>query len=323
MDIKNIIKNTSCKIPKFNLKLYAFVYDKLVEFPKSDIFYNTVTTDDFFRSVYRMIKVKMHLHYSHITGEILGYVHDFCNWKVRENKTGFVIFAHNIFGFDMFFDMLKGFRTTAWNTKNINTGGTNLTNINFANIGGVKYYQKSLGQLAAALSVDEKLAVKKVAEQFLRQHDYFSEVWKYLGPLQKEKILDIIADSKGIIPYEKIVDANSLCLTLENGVFFEKSEFYSDLKQKSVADGDYDSSLYLYKILKIRNLGDMNDLYNTQDVILWCKIIENRFQLMHDRYGFVPRKCNSASSLSGSIERDLSKVIIALPTTNEIIDVFE
>ena len=54
----------------------------------------------------------------------------------------------------------------------------------------------------------------------------------------------------------------------------------------------------------------MNDLYNTQDVILLCG--------MHDRYGFNLRECNSASSLSGSIERDLSKVIIALPTTNEI-----
>ena len=93
--------------------------------------------------------------------------------------------------------------------------------------------------------------------------------------------------------------------------------------QKSVADEDCDSSLYLYKTSKMRNLGDMNDLYNMQDVILLCEIIENRFQLMHNRYGFNSRKCNSASSLSGSIERDLSKVIIALPTTNEIADVFE
>ena len=81
--------------------------------------------------------------------------------------------------------------------------------------------------------------------------------------------------------------------------------------------------MYLHKTLKMRNLGDMNDLYNTQDVILLCEIIENRFQLMHDKYGFNPRKCNSASSLSGSIERDLSKVIIALPTSNETVDMFE
>ena len=34
MEIKNIVKNTSYKIPRFNLKLYAFVYNELVEFPE-------------------------------------------------------------------------------------------------------------------------------------------------------------------------------------------------------------------------------------------------------------------------------------------------
>ena len=63
----------------------------------------------------------------------------------------------------------------------------------------------------------------------------------------------------------------------------------------------------------MRNLGDMNDLYNAKGVILLCEIIQSKFQLVHDKYGFNPRRCNSASSLSGSIERDLSKVIIALP----------
>ena len=139
--------------------------------------------------------------------------------------------------------------------------------------------------------------------------------------------MNIVADGKGIIPYGKIVDTNSVSLTPENRIFFEKGEFYSDLKKKSVSDDvsddGYGSSLYLSKTLKMRNLGDMNDLYNAQDVILLCEIIENRFQLMHDKYGFNSRKCNSASSLSGSIERDLSKVIIALPTTKEIVDVFE
>ena len=33
-----------------------------------------------------------------------------------------------------------------------------------------------------------------------------------------------------ILPYEKVVDMNSMFLTPENNVFFEKIEFYSDLK---------------------------------------------------------------------------------------------
>ena len=52
----------------------------------------------------------------------------------------------------------------------------------------------------------------------------------------------------------------------------------------------------------MRHLGDMNDLYNVQDVILLCKICENRFHFINDRYVFNLIKCNSASTLSGCIE---------------------
>ena len=51
---------------------------------------------------------------------------------------------------------------------------------------------------------------------------------------------------------------------------------------------------------------NMNDLYNAQDVLLLCGIIEHRFELMLDKYGFNPRKCNSASTFSGSLERERS-----------------
>ena len=68
----------------------------------------------------------------------------------------------------------------------------------------------------------------------------------------------------------------------------------------------------------------MNDLCNAQDVILLCEIaIESRLQFMHDQYGFNPRKCNSASELSGYIEREMSRVFTALPTSNEAVEIFE
>ena len=102
--------------------------------------------------------------------------------------------------------------------------------------------------------------------------------------------MDIISEGKGIILYEKIVNMNSLFYTPKNGIFFEKTEFLSKLKQKAVSDEDYTTSFYLYKTLKMRHLGDMNDLYNVQDVILLSVICENRFQFMHDRYGFNLKK---------------------------------
>ena len=44
---------------------------------------------------------------------------------------------------------------------------------------------------------------------------------------------------------------------------------------------------------------------------------------MHELYGFNSRRCNSASTLTGCIEREISKVIIALPTSNKSVEIFE
>ena len=73
----------------------------------------------------------------------------------------------------------------------------------------------------------------------------------------------------------------------------------------------------------MKNLGDLNDWYNAQDIILLNETIENRFQAMHETYGFKPRKCNSASSMSGYIEREMPRIIIALPTKLEHVEIFE
>ena len=104
--------------------------------------------------------------------EILCYTHDFYKWTVREN------------GFDIFF-LIKCYCATAWGTKDLNIGGTNLTHINYGNIGGevkfidtTKYYQKSLAELASALAEDERNSVKLLTIQF--QLHYFSEIWKHL-----------------------------------------------------------------------------------------------------------------------------------------------
>ena len=225
-----------------------------------------------------LVKFKIHLHPLHITGVILGYTHDIWNWTVHENKSEVATIAHNLFGFDKFF-LIKVYRATVWGIKDLNIGGTNLTHINYGNIvielkfiDTIKHYQKRLAELTSTLTEDGKNSFKHLTMQCFNQHHYFSEIWKYLGDAQKIKILDITSEGKGIIPNEKIVDINSMFLTPEKNAVFEKTEFYSDLKQKGVSDSDNESSFYLYRTLKMKNLGDMNDLYNAQDVILLCVI---------------------------------------------------
>ena len=106
---------------------------------------------------------------------------------------------------------------------------------------------------------------------------------------KKNKILEIISEGKGIIPYKIIADMKSFFIKSDHE-FWEQSEFFRELKQIAINDEDCENSKYLYQTLKMRILGDLNDLYNTQDVILLTEIIESRFQAMQNTYGFNPKK---------------------------------
>ena len=54
---------------------------------------------------------------------------------------------------------------------------------------------------------------------------------------------------------------DSLLITPDQD-FWKKNEFFSELKQCAVNDDDYEHSKCLYQTLKMRNLGDLIDLYN-------------------------------------------------------------
>ena len=82
---------------------------------------------------------------------------------------------------------IRGYRATAWNSKNLNIGGTGLTRINFTNVNNthkfidtLKYYQQSLSQLTKTATEEEKEVIKKLAVQYIAQHDYFGAVWEKL-----------------------------------------------------------------------------------------------------------------------------------------------
>ena len=75
--------------------------------------------------------------------------------------------------------------------------------------------------------------------------------------------------------------------------------------------------------MKMKTLGDLNWIYNFQDVAILCKIFEKRATQLQNLFKYNPRKCNSASGFSGCVQRLQSKCVIALPTYAEIIRIFE
>ena len=250
-DIKNALSACGGSIPKFNLKIYAYLYDELICFSPQSV-YNVLTTKKFFNHVHNQIKMKVNIHHSHITGEIQGYAHDFCNTRVVElEKSEIPCIAHNLFGFD-FFHFMKGFSTTAWCSKELSAGGTNLTHLKFASIRGeikfidsIKYYQRSLAELTSSMEEKEIEKSRTQMDSFLKTHQYFSTIWPFLPPCKKEKILKITCEGKGAIPYEIVTGMDSFFLQTEND-FWSKTEFYSELKQKAVGDDEYEDSKFLY-----------------------------------------------------------------------------
>ena len=74
---------------------------------------------------------KTFTHHSHITGEIIGYAHNFCNAKVRENKYKITVVGHNLFRVD-FFSLLKDLKAGVWRTEDLNISGKNPTYISSA-----------------------------------------------------------------------------------------------------------------------------------------------------------------------------------------------
>ena len=78
-----------------------------------------------------------------------------------------------MFGFDLYY-FIKAYIASAWCSKPLNIGGTNLTQISFGKISGeiklidtLKIYQKSLADLASTLSDEERIAIKKITAKFL------------------------------------------------------------------------------------------------------------------------------------------------------------
>ena len=139
-----------------------------MEFPPGCFDFDALTTQDLFDSVHRVLNAKIHLHHSHVTGKIISYVQNFCNMKMTENQNQLSCIAHNLFGFDMFF-LLKGIRLLVWGMKNLNIGGSGLTNIDFASLGSqvkfidtMKYCLLSLKSLASTLDDVEKVRIKKL-----------------------------------------------------------------------------------------------------------------------------------------------------------------
>ena len=65
-------------------------------------------SEKFLLNLYHIHTSKPVIHNLHVTGNIIGFAHEYCNSQVRENYYNIPVIAHNQFRFDFFF-FLKGY----------------------------------------------------------------------------------------------------------------------------------------------------------------------------------------------------------------------
>ena len=201
-------------------KTIGCLYSQSINFLSSDkVKRDFPISDKFLSNMIAIFKNQVVLHHSHVTSKIIGYAHDFCNQKCRENYYTIPVMAHNQFRFD-FFLFLKGIRPSVWETTDISIGEKNPTDVNFAIIKNqvwfihtVKYFQQSLGSLADSMNDTERDNVRNICRKFL------ADKLMLLNEENEKWILDYLASGKGIIPYQLITDFESLDTRPEKELF--------------------------------------------------------------------------------------------------------
>ena len=100
---------------------------------------------------------------------------------------------------------------------------------------------------------------------------------------------DYLCGAKRVIRYEKIKIYHDLQSVPEND-FFSKTEFYSLLKNEIIDDESHENVKRFWKLFRLKNLLELNDIYNFQDTIILCEIFENRAREMMRKFSYNPRK---------------------------------
>ena len=180
-----------------------------------------------------------------------------------------------------------------------------------------------MAALANNLTEKEKNVIYRERGTFLKNDPKFPRRFLLCTDEGKKWILNYLSSGKGTIPYELITQFDSLDIVPGDGDFFHPHQFFSSLKDNPLSEEEYKKVKNFYKTLKLKDLGELNKIYNFQDTIILCVIFEQRSCHLQEIFKYNPRKCSSASSFSGCVQREESKCCIALPTNAEHVRLFE
>ena len=230
-------------------------------------------------------KVRDHCH---ISGKYRGAAHWSCNINLKITKKVNAIF-HSLTGYDshLIFKELSKFNVKIRVIPNgLEKYMAFTINRNIVFIDSMQFMNSSL----------DKLVKNSNDEDF----NYLSE--EFSGEHLK------LVKQKGVYPYEYI---NSF------KIFFEKKlpgkcEFFSSLEGSKINKKEYERAVRVWKLFKIKNIGQYHDLYLKADVLLLTDVFERFIDTCLNYYKLDACRCFSSSGVSWDAMLKLTKVKLEL-----------
>ena len=185
-------------------------------------------------------KVRDHCH---ISGKYRGAAHWSCNINLKITKKVPVIF-HNLKGYDshLIFKELSKFNVKISVIPNGLEKYMALTiNKNLVFIDSMQFMNSSFDKLVKNLN---------------------DKNFKYLSEEFSNEQLKLVKE-KGIYPHEYM---NSF-KRFNKDELPNQSKFFSSLKESGVNEKEYETAVNVWKVFKIKNLGEYHDLYLKTDVL--------------------------------------------------------
>ena len=130
------------------------------------------------------------------------------------------------------------------------------------------------------------------------------KAWKNLPPEAFQMLT-----RKGVYPYSYMDSFDKFAETQ----LPPKEKFYNDLSKENISEEDYTFVKELWKVFKLKNLGELHDLYMETDTLLLADVFENYRGVIHKNYGLDPVHFYTAPALSWSAGLKFTKVKLEIP----------
>ena len=211
------------------------------------------------------VRVRDHCH---ITGKFRGSAHQECNLKlrIRPEDIKIPVIFHNLCGYDSHFLMQQIGEIAKKHEYTNKKGEKQDLNINAIPNNMEKYMAFMLGNHLTFIDSFQFMnsSLDKLVSN-LPKDDLI-----YTSKVFKGKRLNLMSQ-KGVYPYD-FMDSFEKFNETELPT---KDQFYSILNDQHITNDEYDHTKKVWKMFKLKNMGEYHDLYLGSDVLLLTDVFEN------------------------------------------------